>query len=273
MSDPKPQFLELAGADGAPRRIAYLHAPGQNSGRPGLVWLSGFNSVMTSTKASKLARLADELGVSYLRFDYSGHGQSEGRFTDGTIGQWLAESMAVLREKARGPQILVGSSMGGWIALLILRAIARGEPAAQGLPPIRGAVLIAPAWDMTEELMWKQFPAEARAALETHGVFERPSRYGDGAYPITKALIEEGRNHLIGGTPFDPGCPVRVLHGLRDPDVPWHHSNTLVELLTGDDIAVMFVQDGEHRLSRPQDIERLFLTITDLYESLAAPVA
>lgn len=266
MSDPRPAFLEVTGADGAVRRIAYLNEPRDASGRPGLVWLCGFNSVMTSTKVSALADWAAREGRSLLRFDYSGHGASEGEFADGTIGRWLEEAMAVLREVARGPQILVGSSMGGWIALLILRAIAHGDPAAEGLPEIRGAVLIAPAWDMTEELMWKEFPPEARAAIKREGVFMRPSPYGDGPYPITRALIEEGRHHLIRDTPFDPGCPVRILQGLKDPDVPWQHASALNTILTSSDVETLFIPDGEHRLSRPEDIETLLQVVSDLYE-------
>jgi pimeloyl-ACP methyl ester carboxylesterase len=269
MSDPQPQFLEVADPDGRVRRIAYLNEPRDASGRPGLVWLCGFNSVMTSTKVSALADCAAREGHSLLRFDYSGHGASGGEFAEGTIGRWLEDAMAVLKEVARGPQILVGSSMGGWIALLILRAIAWGESAAENLPEIRGAVLIAPAWDMTEELMWKEFSPEARAAIEREGVFMRPSPYGDGPYPITRALIEEGRRHLVRETPFDPGCPVRILQGLKDPDVPWRHVSALNTILVSDDIETLFIPEGEHRLSRPEDIEKLLQTITDLYESKA----
>jgi pimeloyl-ACP methyl ester carboxylesterase len=273
MSEPQPQFLDVDGAKGKRRRIAYLNEPRESSGRPGLVWLCGFNSVMTSTKASALAGWAAREGRSLLRFDYSGHGASEGEFAEGTIGQWLEDAMAVLKQVARGPQILVGSSMGGWIALLILRAVAQGEPAAKGLPEIRGAVLIAPAWDMTEELMWKEFSSEARSAIERDGVFMRPSPYGDGPYPITRALIEDGREHLIRETPFDPGCPVRILQGLEDPDVPWQHVSALNTILISDDIETLFIPDGEHRLSRPEDIEKLLQVISELCEEEGAPDA
>lgn len=261
---PEPQFLDVGG-DGAPsRRIAYLQAPAEGS--PGLVWLCGFNSVMTGAKASAVAEWAAKRRLPMLRFDYSGHGLSDGGLTDGTIGQWLEDSATVLRRAATGPQVLIGSSMGGWLALLILRAIATGAPLAKGLPPIRGAVLIAPAWDMTEELMWKQMSDEVRATIATDGVWMRPSSYGDGAYPITAELIEEGRRHLLSGTSFTPPCPIRILQGLRDPDVPWQHVNRLTRMLGEANINTLFIPDGDHRLSRPEDIEKLIHTVAEFCE-------
>jgi pimeloyl-ACP methyl ester carboxylesterase len=267
MSD-APRYLELRGRDGAVRRIAYLKEAGGTT--PGVVWLGGFKSEMTGTKAGALAEWGAREDVPVLRFDYSGHGASSGDFTEGTIGRWLEDSLAVLQQAAEGPQILVGSSMGGWIALLILRAIARGEAAAADLPPVRGAVLIAPAWDMTEELFQKGFTEEARAALERDGVYHRPSPYGDGPYPITRRLIEEGREHLIGATPFTPPCPVRILQGEQDPDVPWQHAERLAALLGDGDVETVFVPDGDHRLSRPQDIETLLEMIAELRGEVGA---
>lgn len=264
MQTPEPHFLDVSDAGGDARRIAFIEESRGDTARPGVVWLCGFNSVMTSTKVSALAEWAERKERSLLRFDYSGHGASDGSFEEGTIGQWLQEAVAVLRHGAPGPKILVGSSMGGWIALLILRAIARGDADAQGLPPVAGTVLIAPAWDMTEELMWKRFPDDVREAVEQQGVYLRPSAYGDGPYPITRALIEDGRRYLIKETPFDPGCPVRILQGLNDTDVPWEHASALNTILTSSDIDTVFVPDGDHRLSRDEDIAKLIETIETL---------
>jgi pimeloyl-ACP methyl ester carboxylesterase len=243
-------FLRV-GSGAAERRIAYLAGAGRT---PGVMWLSGFCSEMTSTKASALAEWASQQGLASLRFDYSGHGRSGGRLQDGSISRWLEEAEAVFTQLSRGPQVLVGSSMGGYIALLLLRTLlARSASEAQRL---RALVLIAPAWDMTE-LMWKNLPASARRAIEQTGVYLRPSRYGDGPYPITRGLIEDGRQHLIASSPFDPGRPLHILHGLQDPDVPWEHTLDLVAHLSGDWARVSAVPDGEHRLSRPQDLNLL----------------
>jgi pimeloyl-ACP methyl ester carboxylesterase len=250
------QFIDVTGEGRPPRRIAYLQSPGHRAGAPGLVWLSGFKSDMASTKASVLAEWAAEWGAPCLRFDYSGHGQSTGPIEDFTIGDWLTESMSCFEQLTTGPQILIGSSMGSWIALLLARALVeRGNG-----DRLKAIVLIAPAWDMTEELMWKQFDAEARVALERDGVFHRPSDYGE-PYALTKALIEEGRNHLLGGSGFDPGCPVRIIQGMRDADVPWEHAVALMDLLGGEDVRLTLVKDAEHRLSREGDLEVLFATI------------
>jgi pimeloyl-ACP methyl ester carboxylesterase len=252
------QFIDVTGEGRPPRRIAYLHSPGRRAGAPGLVWLSGFKSDMSGTKAGVLAEWAAEWGAPCLRFDYSGHGQSTGPIEDFTIGDWLAESLACFERLTDGRQVLVGSSMGGWIALLLARSrIGRGQG-----DRLAGMVLIAPAWDMTEELMWKQFDAEARAALERDGVFYRPSDYGE-PYALTKALIEEGRNHLLAGGGFDPGCPVRILQGLRDADVPWEHAVALMDILGGENVRLTLVKDAEHRLSREGDLALLKAAIKE----------
>jgi pimeloyl-ACP methyl ester carboxylesterase len=249
------QFLDIQ-AEGCPSRsIAYLQSAGTRGGVPGLVWMPGFKSDMVSTKASVLAPWAEARGAAVLRFDYSGHGQSGGRIEDFTIGDWLADSLAAFDALTDGPQILVGSSMGGWLALLLARKlIERGEGAR-----LAAMVLIAPAWDMTEELMWKRFSPEALAALERDGVFQGVSDYGE-PYALTRALIEEGRNHLLASAGFDPGCPVRIIQGLRDPDVPWEHALKLVDLL-GEDVRLMLVKDAAHRLSREQDLALMLATI------------
>jgi pimeloyl-ACP methyl ester carboxylesterase len=289
MAGTEPQFLDVGSADQR-RRIAYLQLPAARSmaggaARPGLVWLCGLKSEMISTKAAAVADWAAQRGLACLRFDYSGHGQSEGRFEDGMIGRWLEEAEAAFRALTTGPQILVGSSMGGYIALLLLRKLLEedrqsavgnrqsGEPGAATadarLPTaadrIKALVLIAPAWDMTE-LMWRNLPSAARRDIEETGVFLRPSRYGDGPYPITRALLEDGRRHLIAAAPLDPGRPVHIIHGLQDPDVPWEHTLDLVAHLSGDWARVSAVPDGEHRLSRPQDIALLLDTIAGLVE-------
>jgi pimeloyl-ACP methyl ester carboxylesterase len=263
----QPQFLDV-GAGAARRRIAYLREPAAQEGRTGLVWLCGLKSEMISTKASAVADWARAQGLACLRFDYSGHGQSEGRFEDGTVSRWLEEAEAVFRTLTQGPQILVGSSLGGYIALLLLRRLLGDRQSGRSPTPedrIKALVLIAPAWDLTE-LMWQRLPSSARRDIEEKGVFLRPSHYGDGPYPITRALIEDGRGHLIGAAPLDPGRPVHIIHGLQDPDVPWEHTLDLVAHLSGDWTRVEAVPDGEHRLSRPQDIALLLDIIAALLE-------
>jgi pimeloyl-ACP methyl ester carboxylesterase len=285
MAAPQPQFLDVA-TDAGPtaerRRIAYLQQPARRPGRPGLVWLCGLKSEMVSTKATTVAEWAEAQGLACLRFDYSGHGQSEGRFEDGTVSRWLEEAEAAFTALTQGPQILIGSSLGGYIALLLLqrlmekRASGVGRRASEGAggsttpdtrPPtperINALVLIAPAWDMTE-LMWQRLPPEARQDIVENGVFLRPSRYGDGPYPITRALIEDGKRHLIGSAPFDPARPVHIIHGQQDPDVPFEHTLDLTAHLSGGWTRVTTVPDGEHRLSRPQDIALLLGIVSGL---------
>ena len=257
------QFLTV-GSGVAERRIACLVDPGASNGRPGVIWFPGFKSEMTSTKASVLSEWATLRGVSCARFDYSGHGQSGGAFESGTIGRWLEEACAIFVRLTKGPQVLVGSSMGGYIALLLLRQLMQEQPT--GAARVRALVLIAPAWDMTERLMWSRFPESARKALLSEGVYLRPSQYGDEPYAITRTLVEEGRHHLIGTSPFNPGRPVHILHGLQDPDVPWEHTLDLVAHLSGDWTTVAAVPDGDHRLSRREDLERLTAILDSLIE-------
>lgn len=226
---------------------------------PGLFWLGGFKSDMNGTKADTLDRWAAEHGRACVRFDYSGHGESSGDFRDGTIGAWLEDSLAVYRAFARGPQILVGSSMGGWIALLLAKRLRALKDAA----PVAGMVLIAPAVDFTEELMWKQFSPAIRRDIEEKGEWLRPSEYSEGPYPITRKLIEDGRKHLLLGGLIEPGCPVHILQGVHDPDVPWRHAVELVSRLARDDVVLTLIKDGDHRLSRPEDIERLTAAVAE----------
>lgn len=255
MNEPDVTFTEV-GQGIAARRIA---ARVRSGGGPGVFWLSGFNSDMNGTKAQAVDAWAAAKGRACVRFDYSGHGLSGGAFVDGTIGRWFEESLAVYDRVCDRPQIVVGSSMGGWIALLLAREIARRQGAKA---PLAGLVLIAPAPDFTEELMWKNFAPEVRSEIETTGKWLRPSEYGE-PYPITRALIEDGRRHLLLGSSIAVGCPVRILQGAQDPDVPWQHAFALTAQLPSDDVVLTLIQDGDHRLSRPQDIARLIAAIEE----------
>ncbi len=255
-SGPQPAVIEV-GKDSAARTIAVRARAG---GAPGLFWLGGFNSDMQGTKAIALDAWAADHGRACVRFDYSGHGESGGAFVDGTIGRWLEESVAVFEQFCAGPQVVIGSSMGGWMALLLTRELGRR---GIGGATLAGLVLIAPAPDFTEELMWKGFSPEIRQEIETKGVWLRPSQYGE-PYPITRALIEEGRNHLLLGSAIDVGCPVRILQGAQDPDVPWRHAFALAHRLPADDVVLTVIQDGDHRLSRPQDIARMIAAVAEI---------
>ena len=254
MQEAEPQTL-VVGTGGAARNIAYRARKVSQDNKPGIVWLPGFMSDMASTKATAVADWAAARGLPSTRFDYSGHGQSGGAFTDGTIGRWLEETHAVFTRVTTGPQIIIGSSMGGHIALLLLRKMLREEPSEAHR--VKAMVLIAPAWDMTEELMWKRFPQEARREIIEKGRYDQPSAYGS-PYPITRQLIEDGRQNLLAREPFDPGRPVVILQGLQDPDVPAAHTRELLGFLTGDNVQLIEIADGEHRLSRPQDLDVLF---------------
>ncbi len=258
-----PHHLPVgAGADR--RSIAYLTRPGN---APGVFWMSGFKSEMRSIKASYLDQWAAARGHAFTRFDYSGHGLSQGRFEDGTLSRWLEEAAAVFDAVTQGPQIVVGSSMGGYLALLMARQfLARTGIGRPGR--IAGLVLIAPAWNMTD-LMWKKAPDEARRAILDDGVWLRPSRYEDGPYPITRALIEDGRAHLFADAPWSPGAPVEIIQGRNDPDVPYHHVAQLTRLLIDVPVTLNEVPDGEHRLSRPEDLALLAARIEHLLDAHA----
>jgi pimeloyl-ACP methyl ester carboxylesterase len=257
MDDCCLKFLTV-GTGSAVRRIAVRQRDGA---APGLFWLGGFKSDMGGTKAVALDSWAAAQGRACIRFDYSGHGESSSAFTEGTIGRWLEDSLAVFSAFAHGPQVVVGSSMGGWLALLLLRALKRRP--AEGRASVAGLVLIAPAVDFTEELMWKQFSPEVRREIEKTGAWQRPSQYSEESYPITKALIEEGRDHLLLGGLIETGCPVRILQGAQDADVPWQHAVALTSRLAHDDVVLTLVKDGDHRLSRSEDIERLIAAVAE----------
>lgn len=247
---------ELTRLDVGGRDIAVRSLRGR---APGLFWLGGFKSDMTGTKAERLAQWAAETGHANVRFDYSGHGVSGGVFEEGTISRWLEEAVAVFDRRAEGEQVIIGSSMGGWIALLLARLLA-----ARGDRRLRGLVLVAPAPDFTEALMWERFPPPVRQLIETSGQFLKPTLYGEEPYVITRGLIEDGRRHLLLGAPFAVGCPVRILQGARDEDVPWEHAMRLVSCLAEDDVVFTLVKDGDHRLSRPEDLERLVEVVAQL---------
>jgi pimeloyl-ACP methyl ester carboxylesterase len=263
MSEMRPTFLTIESP--APSRTIAVRARkgkskvGSDAKRPGLFWLGGFKSDMKGTKAVALDAWAQTQGRDCVRFDYSGHGESGGLFKDGTIGQWLADSVAVYTEFCTGPQVVIGSSMGGWLALLLAARLRELREAA----PIASMVLIAPAVDFTEELMWKQFPDTIKREIEDKGFWTRPSDYDAEGYPITKQLIEEGRHHLMLGGLIEPGCPVHILQGVKDPDVPWRHAVELVSCLAGEDVVLTLIKDGDHRLSRPEDIERLLNAVAE----------
>jgi pimeloyl-ACP methyl ester carboxylesterase len=235
------------------RKLAYRKYEGEG-GKPGFVWLSGFKSDMQGSKVIALEGWAKAQDLSVLAFDYSGHGLSEGAFEDGTIGQWHDDTLAVIDALTDGPQILVGSSMGGWQALLA----ARERPQR-----IAGLVLIAPAPDFTQKLMWPDLSPEAKEEILKNGVYLQPSDY-DAPLALTKALFEDGANWQLLDAPIAFSGPVRILQGMQDEDVPWQHAQRLVDALTTEDLVFTLVKDGDHRLSRDQDIARLLATCGEI---------
>ena len=242
MQEPPPPTLpERDGRD----TIAYRAMAGS---APGVMFCGGFMSDMTGTKATALEAHCRRTGRAYVRFDYSGHGASGGAFRDGTIGAWRDDALAVLDRVASGPQILVGSSMGGWIVLLL--ALARPERVA-------GLVGVAAAPDFTEDLIWSTLDDEGRRTLAETGEIVMPCDYGDDPYPITMSLIEEGRDHLLLRAPIALRCPIHLLQGMRDEDVPWRTALQIAELVESRRVTVELVKDGDHRLSRDEDLDRL----------------
>lgn len=264
MDDQEPQFLEV-GRAGKRRRIAYRFTDEDASGDLALFWLSGFLSDMGSTKALVMAAFARERRLPMLRFDYSGHGLSSGSLLEASIGDWLEEASSVLDLAGKRRTVIVGSSMGGWLALLLARQLAR----AGDIELLAGLALIAPAWDMTERLMAHRMTPEITAILDHDGVYYEPSLYGQ-PYPITKHLIEEGRNHLIGVETLHLDLPVRILQGMCDPDVPWGHALDLVDLLCCGDVELTLIKDGDHRQSRPEDLRRLQSTVAAIVDKVNA---
>lgn len=222
---------------------------------PTVIWLGGFHSDMTGTKAEALAKLALSQGRSFLRFDYLGHGQSSGDFRQGTISRWREDCLTVIDQLTQGPLVLVGSSMGGWLACLV--ALACPER-------VKAMVLVAPAADFTEALMEPELSPEAKAAIAADGEWIRPSLYDGDGYPVTRRLLEDGRNWSILQGPVAVTVPVRILQGGQDPDVPWSHALKLAQALTSQDLVFSLIKDGDHRLSRPQDIARLIQAVQEV---------
>jgi pimeloyl-ACP methyl ester carboxylesterase len=232
-------------------RLAWRKVAGAG---PAVVWLGGFKSDMAGTKAQAIADWAQARGRAYVRFDYFGHGESGGDFVRGTITRWRADALAVLDELTEGPVVLVGSSMGGWLACLA--AAVRAER-------VRALVLIAPAPDFTEKLMAPEMTADDRQALAETGVWLRPSDYGD-PYPITRDLLEDGARWSILPGPVPVTAPTRILQGGADPDVPWRHALELAQAIKGEDVVFTLIKDGDHRLSRPQDLARLIAALDEV---------
>ncbi len=239
-----PRFIDCDGA-----RIAFRQRPGRG---PGICWLGGFRSDMRGTKAEALDGWAAAHGRPFLRHDYSGHGESGGDFEAGSISRWLAESLAVFRGFTSGPQVLVGSSMGAWIALRMNQELRRA-----GEDRVAGMVLLAPAPDFTTELVEPALGDAARKSLAEKGYFERPSEYAGSPYRYTRLLLEDGARNRVMTGPIDTHCPVHIIQGLADPDVPAPHALKLASLLPSDDVTLTLVPDGDHRLSRPQDIDMI----------------
>lgn len=260
-----PQFEMMEARPGI--RIAVdRHEPRhRDAEKPGFLWLGGFKSDMTGSKATRLMDWAQAGDRFFIRFDYSGHGASEGRFEDGTLSLWLAEAKLVLALARDRPMILIGSSMGGYLALLL----ARERPG-----PVKGLVLVAPAADMTRALMEPEIAAnaEARTAIARDGVWLRPSLYGE-PYPITRQLIEDGRRHLLLPQGLDLDCPLRILHGDKDTDVPWQHGLRTFDAIRSPDAQFFLIKDGDHRLSRDQDMLAIHRAAENLATDYLASVA
>jgi pimeloyl-ACP methyl ester carboxylesterase len=251
----KPVSYVEAGPPSDRRRIAVI-ASGMD-GKPGglvIVWLGGYRSDMGGTKAVVLEAHAEKLGIPFLRFDYSGHGQSSGNYQDGTISAWLEDTRAVISAHAAGRRLLlVGSSMGGWVALRLIEELRRDN----GKTRVTGLVLIAPAPDFTHDLIEPSLTDKERASLQERGYFEESSEYSPEPNRFTLKLIEDGRQNLVLDDLIDTGCPVHILQGMNDPDVPYRHALKIMEKIAGDDAILTLIRDGDHRLSRPEDLERI----------------
>ena len=236
--------------------IAYHRTPGRT---PGVVFLTGYKSDMTGQKAIRLEAFCRQRGVAFLRFDYFGHGTSSGEFIDGTIGRWADDAVFVLDRLTEGPQVLVGSSLGGWIMLLAARARPRR---------IAGLVGVAAAPDFTEDLILPALSPSDRAVLESKGVLPVFSPYDPEPTPVTRLILDEGRRHLVLRSRIPLTCPVRLIHGMRDPDVPWRTSLRLGDQLASEDVEITLVKAGDHRLSEPQDLDRLCEVLESLLRRL-----
>lgn len=260
MSATEKQTL-LVGSGDESREIAFHHRPATRTDGVGLFWMGGYKSDMEGSKVLALDEWAAQSGDGCIRYDYSGHGISGGAFTDGTISKWLEESLAIFDTETVGPQIVIGSSMGGWLALLL--TVAHINQVGIEKSRIKGLVLIAPAVDMTKRLMWDLFDDKAKQDIAKTGIFEQPSDYGE-PYQITGDLIEDGKNHLFGEAMIETGCPVHILQGVQDDAVPWQMAVELVSRLARDDVRLTLIKDGDHRLSRDEDLTRLIQTVKEM---------
>jgi pimeloyl-ACP methyl ester carboxylesterase len=244
--------------------LAYRHDGGDDElGLTGFFWLGGYKSTMLGSKAEALAEVAASTRRRALRFDYSGHGESAGAFIDGTISLWLEQATHMFLAHTKGRRIIVGSSMGGWLALLLIRRLR--EQDRNAFKRVRGLVLIAPATDMTKDLMWDQFTDRDKLELEETGVYLRPSDYGE-PYTITAELLADGQDHLLFPTGLELPFPVRILQGSKDHDVPPSHALKTFEALRGPDVSMTLIKDGDHRLSNPSQLQLIKETVLRLAE-------
>lgn len=258
MTDEPAMFSPIDGVE-----IAFRKRDGAG---PGLVWLGGYRSDMKGTKAETLDQWTVANGRAFLRHDYSGHGESGGEFRDGTISRWLAQSLGLFRQQTKGPQILIGSSMGAWIAL---RMIAELQKAGEGAR-VGGLILLAPAPDFTRELLAPRLSEAQKREWAEKGVLEVPSEYDVNPYIYTRALFEDGANNYVMTGPIDTHCPVTILQGLADPDVPYQHALNLASLMPADDVTMSLIPDGDHRLSRPQDLALLVSAVEEISARISA---
>jgi len=254
-----PAFITVGEGSDA-RKIAVRKTNDSGVGGAGLVWLGGYRSDMLGTKAEALDCWATENGRSCCRHDYSGHGESGGKFEEGTISRWVEESLAVFEQFTKGPQILVCSSMGAWVGLrMVQKLVERGEG-----DRVSGLLLLAPAPDFTYELMMPQLSDEHKSQLENQGYMDEPSEYSDEPNIFTRALFEDGEKNRVMKGVIETGCPVHIIQGMLDDDVPYSHAMKLVNFLPADNVTVTLVKDGDHRLSRDSDIELIIRSVENL---------
>jgi pimeloyl-ACP methyl ester carboxylesterase len=256
-------YTEIDHGDG-PLKIAMRLRKGRDDA-PTLVWFSGYGSDMLGSKAEALDAYAGENGLAMLRFDYTGHGESEGAFKDGTISRWLADALKAIAHAAPERVIIIGSSMGGWLALRAVQEL----KAKAGAPAIDGLLLLAPAPDFTSELIEPDLTDAQCKALAENGYFAEQSIYGPEPTIYTAALLDDGRRNMVLTGIIETGCPVHIIQGKQDPDVPYKHALKLMSHLPADDVVLTLVQDGDHRLSRPEDIARMLTALSGLLEAAA----
>ena len=254
---PKLHFVTVGSGDAARHVAVRTSAPAIHDDRPVLLWLGGYRSDMSGTKAVELDRFAEREGLGCIRFDYSGHGESGGDFRLGTISRWLEEAIAVIKDQKPHSMILVGSSMGGWIALRLIQELKNHD-----LPPVCGLVLIAPAPDFTFDLIEPHLGATEMQSLEKNGFFEEVSEYSAHPNIFTRDLLEDGRENRVLTGLIHTACPVHILQGMKDPDVPYTHALKLLEHLPSDNVVLTLIRDGDHRLSRPGDIDRILAAVS-----------